>query len=586
MLNSIVSKFLLILSVVYIWDDHFDENGCVAPNTCRIKTSLFVANAQFMEGTSQYNYFVGLGQQRLKAEIQYHPDLVDTFFPELKLLPRDDYRNEKPVVTSTVFGAGQDYVINLIFDPCRGHPYDCCKGLYGTPEYIKLENTTSQVSLDRFGVPFGNSRSRLQDRLLILDEICTGQEKPFRVIDSCLGCLDPPYAGYPDQIPSTVLPLDRCPDEVKKHCAVNTGIYSNEVVDVDLIDRDTTIDPFREATDMYTNQFNGQTRDFQILCRVKSTRCKYDPNRKCKESPLGKPNGCRYCSTNPLNGQSGTEPVDTCITDADCPGGECIDAAWKTADLRDVFGNPMRDYSATKDLLGEPTWKGCEQKTVDECKGLPELDEKFRDTGRWLGLNPPCINTCREVDIWRRDCVRPRVSLVQETFRPRCWDYNGTVPGDQNCFDANGIEHQYCVQMAFSLDAMVYQCSGYQGEGPYASDPHCGTFIEIHLPNITMRDTDGKPYQRYSDEQIREVLIDVKVPEGLTTGYKTVILPTQFKSFPNQILCAGPYQVWWVQRTLYDFVIEFRSTFAVTSPPCDWDADNKRYQPFKAVDGV
>ena len=173
--------------------------------------------------------------------------------------------------------------------------------------------------------------------------------------------------------------------------------------------------------------------------------------------------------------------------------------------------------------------------------------------------------------------------MVQETVRPRCWDYNETVPGDQVCYDTDGQQHPYCVQMAFSLDAMVFQCSGYQGTGPYANDGHCGTFIEIHLPNITMRDTDGKLYQRYSDEQIREVLIEVKVPEGISTGYKTIILPTQFKKFSNQILCAGPYQVWWVQRTLYDFVIEFRSTFAVVSPPCDWDADNKRYQPFKVI---
>jgi hypothetical protein len=69
----------------------------------------------------------------------------------------------------------------------------------------------------------------------------------------------------------------------------------------------------------------------------------------------------------------------------------------------------------------------------------------------------------------------------------------------------------------------------------------------------------------------------------MSSGYNTVVLETQFKKIPSQILCAGPYQVWWVQRTLYDFVIEFRSTFAVVSPSCDWDADNKRYQPFKVL---
>ena len=79
------------------------------------------------------------------------------------------------------------------------------------------------------------------------------------------------------------------------------------------------------------------------------------------------------------------------------------------------------------------------------------------------------------------------------------------------------------------------------------------------------------------------MLIDVKVPEGMNTGYRTITMPTQYKHFDDRILCAGPYQLWWVQRTLYDFVIEFRSTFAVASPPCDWDADNKRYLPYKVI---
>ena len=584
-------KTLFVLSVIHIWNDHSNRHlqkhagrrSSSSSSSKKSSSSPFLAQAQFMEGTSQYNYFVELGQKKLSAQTEYHPDLVDTFFPELKLLPRDGYRDEKPVVTSTVFGAGQDYIVNVIFDPCRGHPYDCCNGLYGTPEYIKLENTTSQVSLDRFGQPFGDIRSRLQDRLLMVDETCTGKEKPFRVLDACLGCLDPPYAGYPNEIPSMVLPMDKCPDAVKKHCAVNTGIYSSDIIDVDLIDRDTVTDVAVDATDMYTNQFNGQTRDFQILCRVKSTRCKYDSNRKCKETPLGQPNGCRYCENNYKAGQE-QDPIDTCLSDADCTGNNrCIDAAWRSGDILDDAGQPLRDYNADDEMNGIPTWKGCEQKSVDQCKGEPILDDKFRDTGLWQGLDPPCITTCRQIDIWRRDCVRPRISFVQETFRPRCWDYNDTVPADRDCFDVAGFQLPYCVQMAYSLDAFVYQCSGYQGSGPYANDAHCGTFIEIHLPNVTAVDSDGKNYQRYSNEQIVEVLIDVKVPEGLSTGYNTVVMPTQFKKIPTQILCAGSYQVWWVQRTLYDFVIEFRSTFNVVTPPCDWDADNKRYQPFKLI---
>ncbi len=429
------------------------------------------ARAQYMEGTSQYNYFVNLGKEKLAGQIQYHPDLIDVFFPELNMIPADDYRGEKPAVTSLVFGAGQDYEVNVIFDPCRGHPPDCCHGLYGTPEYLLLENTTSQSILDRFGAPFGDQRSRLQDRLLTVDEICEGREKPFRVEDSCLGCLDPPYAGY--EPGSTVLPLEACPDDVKKHCAINTGIYTSNIVDVDLIDTDTTPEL---PTDMYTNQLGGQSRDFQILCRVMSTRCRYNRNRICKTSALGEPIGCRYCSKSP---EMTDPPSDgwikrtraQCESSDECPGADnfCIDDAFSPTD---EATNADRNNGL-----------GCVQQSTENCKGMMLLDEDGEETGEYAGLNPPCITTCRKIDIWRRDCVRRRVSFVQEPVRARCWDYNDTVPADQDCYKPDGTLKRYCVQMAFSMNAMVHQCSGFQGQGTYSEDPHCGTFIEVHLPS-------------------------------------------------------------------------------------------------------
>lgn len=59
----------------------------------------------------------------------------------------------------------------------------------------------------------------------------------------------------------------------------------------------------------------------------------------------------------PQVGQAGSDPSDGCITDADCPGSECIDAAWRENDLRDIYDNPARDYSAAKAMQGEPTWR-------------------------------------------------------------------------------------------------------------------------------------------------------------------------------------------------------------------------------------
>lgn len=475
-----------------------------------VSLPVVFVGGQFMEGTSQFNYFVNLGKSKLGKQIQYHPDLVSVFFPELLMINRDIYREEIPKTTSTVFGAGQDYVINVIFDPCRGHPADCCNGLYGTPEYIKLENTTSQVSLNRFGSEFGVQRSRLGDRILKLDDVCSGKERPFRVVDGCLGCLDPPYAGY--EKGSTVLPFAMCPDAVRKHCAVNSGIYSGEILDTDLIDRDTFP---AVPTDMYTNQLNGQRRDFQILCRVMSTRCRYDRNRVCEVDPLGKPEGCRYCRKCDFNaetnewdlnckqksGQSDPPRDDwvSNVLDGVLTGPEDNTVSRQTemqlavCNDAEECGPANQGYSCVdaamlpSDTNSRNDGQGCQQMTISEednmCKGSQILDEKGRDTGLWTGLDPPCITTCRKIDIWRRDCVRPRVSLVQEQMRPRCWDYNDTVPGDQACYDVTGAKQPYCVAMAISIDAMVHQCSGFQGQGPFLYDWHCGTYLEVHLPS-------------------------------------------------------------------------------------------------------
>jgi hypothetical protein len=46
---------------------------------------------------------------------------------------------------------------------------------------------------------------------------------------------------------------------------------------------------------------------------------------------------------------------------------------------------------------------------------------------------------------------------------------------------------------------------------------------------------------------------------------------------------SSPQQVWWVLRTLYNFIVERRLPFRVVSPLCDWDVENNRYLPYATV---
>jgi len=72
------------------------------------------------------------------------------------------------------------------------------------------------------------------------------------------------------------------------------------------------------------------------------------------------------------------------------------------------------------------------------------------------------------------------------------------------------------------------------------------------------------------------------------------VLSTTYKGDQTRTLCydaikKGRFELWWVQRTRYNFVVERRIPFTVISPECDWDDYNNRYLPYATLflaDGV
>ena len=81
-----------------------------------------------------------------------------------------------------------------------------------------------------------------------------------------------------------------------------------------------------------------------------------------------------------------------------------------------------------------------------------------------------------------------------------------------------------------------------------------------------------------------EILSSVHVSGGIHTGYRLTAMPLNWKQDPYRLLCRGNYevrchpssalgtgitrvrQVWWVQRTRWNFQIEFKKKFAITDP--------------------
>jgi hypothetical protein len=72
------------------------------------------------------------------------------------------------------------------------------------------------------------------------------------------------------------------------------------------------------------------------------------------------------------------------------------------------------------------------------------------------------------------------------------------------------------------------------------------------------------------------------------------VISTTYKGDPNRTICydqikQGKFEMWWVQRTRHNLVVERRVPFTVISPECDWDDPNNRYLPYATLympDGV
>lgn len=72
----------------------------------------------------------------------------------------------------------------------------------------------------------------------------------------------------------------------------------------------------------------------------------------------------------------------------------------------------------------------------------------------------------------------------------------------------------------YSQTAYITECGG-----DYRLAGHCGTYLEVHLPN---------------DE---EILTEVHVAGGVHTGYRLTALPLNWKQDPYRLLCRGNYEV-------------------------------------------
>lgn len=129
--------------------------------------------------------------ERLEAEIQRNPDVNLLFNPNSAYNNTNYYVFHYPLAT--------EYVISIIFDPCRSNSYNCCMNVYGSPEYPALLRPNLQQEriykyiviapptevqknyylVDELGTTIATSATRSPDDYTVWNSSCVDANNPY-----------------------------------------------------------------------------------------------------------------------------------------------------------------------------------------------------------------------------------------------------------------------------------------------------------------------------------------------------------------------------------------------------------------------
>jgi len=194
--------------------------------------------------------------------------------------------------------------------------------------------------------------------------------------------------------------------------------------------------------------------------------------------------------------------------------------------------------------------------------GSALLHDSSRSVEQDVYVNEACVGPLAPFP----ECTAQRMAARDSTLHPRCFNYNASVVADAQCRSpSDGTPLDLCLEVGITQTAHILECGG-----AYESDPHCGTFLEVHRPGFA------------------EVLASTRLKSVFASGYRMSVITMTYKRQTDRTLCydtrkGGLYEVWWVQRTLDRWRVERQVPFQVISPLCDWDAVNNRYLPYATV---
>lgn len=149
---------------------------------------------------------------------------------------------------------------------------------------------------------------------------------------------------------------------------------------------------------------------------------------------------------------------------------------------------------------------------------------------------------------------------MEDVVRPACWDYNDSINALASCYNVDGRRRDTCVAVGFMQTSYIVQCGG-----AFELSNHCGTFLELHEPENEM------------------ILSQTRLLRQYPNGFRTTTLPLFFQGDRARTVCMGDYEIWWVQRTRYNFVVQNKKKFRISFPRCDFDYATNKYKNYHRV---
>lgn len=225
----------------------------------------------------------------------------------------------------------------------------------------------------------------------------------------------------------------------------------------------------------------------------------------------------------------------------------------------DTYGTP--EYSYVENNASLATYGT--RSTLNDDGDVMDIDTSRRPDDE-LFIDESCEG--ENLPLGRTDCVMSRVARRSFSLLPRCWNVNDSVIADANCRSpADGTPLPLCLEVAVTQTAFILECGG-----DFATNEHCGTYLEIHRPARA------------------DKLSEVRLRAMYSSGYRMTVISTSYKGDSGRTICYDPikkgaYEIWWVMRTLYNFIVERRIPFKVVSPECDWDPENNRFLPYATL---